>query len=114
MPKVVEPKKKAAEVKKATKERPSEQAMREAKEISKKPKKKGSPISARDLVLRVLEQGAPKSEVKARARKLAEEEGVDVSFKTFDVSFFIRHMTEKKNYTLSLKKSGVVKLIAPK
>jgi hypothetical protein len=81
---------------------------------TKKKKTTTTHMSARDVVLKVLLAGAPKNEVKARAKKLAAEDGTDVSFKTFDVSFFIKYMVDKKGYELVEKKSGAVQLIAPK
>ena len=80
-----------------------------------KKKTKAPAVSARDVVLKVLVAGAPRTEIKSRARKLAEEEGAEISLKTFDVSFFIRYLVEKKGYTAEeKKKAGTIKLIPPK
>lgn len=83
-------------------------------ETPKKKKKVTSSLTARECVLRVLVTGAPRAEIKARAKKVAAEEGADVSFKTFDVGFFIKHLESKGYVVEEKKKAGTIKLIPPK
>ena len=97
----------------AVKERPSERAMRETKAATKpKAVVATSPRTARFYVTQVLLVGAPREEVKKRAMAQAKKDGADVSFKTFDVAYFIKFL-EGKDYRVS-EKNGVVKVIAPK
>jgi hypothetical protein len=69
--------------------------------------------SARDYVTKVLLKGAPRNEVKKRASALAKKDGADVSFKTFDVSYFIKYLRETKGYKIRESDDGMVKATAP-
>jgi len=95
----------------ARKPRPSEQA--ETMPRTKKVVAAPTGTSARDYALAILLEGAPRDEVKKRAIALAKSEGADVSWKTFDVSYYIKYLGEKKNYRI-IEKNGTVRVIAPK
>jgi hypothetical protein len=91
--------------------RPSEKV--EAKTSTKKAASTvATPQSARHYATQILLAGAPREEIKKRAMALAKKEGAVVSFKTFDVSFFIKHL-ESKGYK-TRESNGSIRLIAPK
>ena len=69
--------------------------------------------SARDYVTKVLLKGSPRNEIKKRASALAKKEGADVSFKTFDVSYFIKYLRDTKGYRIRESDDGMVKATAP-
>jgi hypothetical protein len=71
-----------------------------------------TPQSARWYVTQVLLAGAPREEVKKRAMVLAKKDGAVVSFKTFDVAYFIKYL-EGKNYRVR-EANGTIKVMAPK
>ena len=83
------------------------------KDVAKAKSEAKAAPTARHFVTRVLLKGAPRAEVKKRASKLAKEEGADVSFKTFDVSYFINYLVEKKGYK-NVGDDERIKLVAPK
>jgi hypothetical protein len=96
-------------------ERDSERAMREAKSspaTKAKAAVAATPQSARWYVTQVLLAGAPREEVKKRAMALAKKDGAVVSFKTFDVAYFIKYL-EGKNYRVR-EANGTIKVMAPK
>jgi hypothetical protein len=107
--------------------RPSEQAMKEAvkirndtrnsqakkTEVTKRTPPKREGPTARQFITRVLIKGVPRAEIVKHAKALATKEGADVSFKTFDVGYFIEYLREKKGFKF-VEKNGTIKGIAPK
>ena len=70
--------------------------------------------TARGYILRVLTKGlASRAEVKNKAKALARTEGANVSFRTFDVGFFITYLKDKKGYKI-VDDGERVKAIPPK
>jgi len=115
----VRPVKRPAAKKTAVAEKPSERAMRETKAALKttpatkaKAAAAATPQSARYYVTQILIAGAPRDEVKKRAIALAKKEGAVVSFKTFDVAYFIKFL-EGKGYRVR-EANGNIRVIAPK